>query len=219
MVSNNLERKQKQLNKLKRISNEMKNVKYAYDKLIRKLIILQTEYYQNVINWYSSSGTLANFPIAPTSQEIKNNLIDLEKYKSISDQLVYTSASFKLLFGDTSSEVNQAIFRVVKVLGSTYTDNQVKTEVIKSINAYFRITNWDFGDTFYYSELAAFIHRQLSTQISSVVIVPKDAESKFGDLFQIKAASNELFFSTASVDDVEIVSGLTGANLRSTGGN
>lgn len=186
---------------------------------IMELIILQTEYYQNVINWYSSNGTLANFPIAPTSQEIKNNLIDLEKYKSISDQLVYTSASFKLLFGDTASEVNQAIFRVVKVLGSTYTDNQVKTEVIKSINAYFRITNWDFGDTFYYSELAAFIHRQLSTQISSVVIVPKDAESKFGDLFQIKAASNELFFSTATVDDVEIVSGLTGANLRSTGGN
>ena len=47
--------------------------------------------------------------------------------------------------------------------------------------------------------------------------MPKDAEAKFGDLFQIKAASNELFFSTASVDDVEIVSGLTGANLRSTG--
>jgi hypothetical protein len=47
------------------------------------------------------------------------------------------------------------------------------------------------------------------------VIVPKDAEAKFGDLFQIKAGSNELFFSTASVNDVEIVSGLTGANLRS----
>ena len=65
--------------------------------------------------------------------------------------------------------------------------------------------------------MAAYIHKQLSAQISSVVIVPKDAEAKFGDLFQIKAASSELFFSTASVDDVEIVSGLTGANLRSTG--
>ena len=43
MVSNNLQTKQKQLNKLKRISNEMKNVKYAYDKLIRKLIIIQTD--------------------------------------------------------------------------------------------------------------------------------------------------------------------------------
>ncbi len=186
---------------------------------IMELIILQTEYYRNVVNWYSSEGTLATFPISPTSQEIKNNLVDLEKYKSISDQLVYTSASFKLLFGSTADEVNQSIFRVVKVMGSTYTDNQVKTEVIRAINSYFTITNWDFGDTFYFSELAAYIHRQLSTQISSVVIVPKDAEAKFGDLFQIKAASNELFFSTATVDDVEIVSGLTGANLRSTGGN
>tara|TARA_Y100000590_G_scaffold356693_1_gene411055 strand:- start:17248 stop:20724 length:3477 start_codon:yes stop_codon:yes gene_type:complete len=186
---------------------------------IMELIVLQTEYYTNVINWHSAGGTLSNFPLAPTSQEIKNNLTELEKYKSISDQLVYTSASFKLLFGTTADEVNQAIFRVVKMPGSSYTDNQVKTEVVKAISSYFRITNWDFGDTFYYSELAAYIHRQLSTQISSVVIVPKDAEAKFGDLFQIKAASNELFFSTASVDDVEIVSGLTGANLRSTGGN
>ena len=184
---------------------------------IMELVVLQNEYYTNVLNWNSSGDTLANFPIAPTSQEIKNNLVELEKYKSISDQLVYTSASFKLLFGSTADEVNQAVFRVVKVMGSTYTDNQVKTEVVRAINAYFRITNWDFGDTFYYSELAAYIHRQLSAQISSVVIVPKDAEAKFGDLFQIKAASNELFFSTASVDDVEIVSGLTGANLRSTG--
>jgi len=49
-----------------------------------------------------------------------------------------------------------------------------------------------------------------------VVIVPKDAEARFGDLFQIKSASNELFFSTASVNDIEIVTGLTGVNLRST---
>jgi uncharacterized membrane protein YgcG len=48
-----------------------------------------------------------------------------------------------------------------------------------------------------------------------VVIVPKDAEAKFGDLFQIKAATNELFFSTATVNQVEIVTGLTGSNLRS----
>ena len=52
-----------------------------------------------------------------------------------------------------------------------------------------------------------------------MVIVPKDAEAKFGDLFQIKAGGNELFFSTASVSQVEIVSGLTGSNLRSIASN
>ena len=47
-----------------------------------------------------------------------------------------------------------------------------------------------------------------------MVIVPKDSESRFGNLFQIKAEPNELFFSTASVNDVEIVTGLTGNNLN-----
>ena len=120
-----------------------------------------------------------------------------------------------MLFGPTADEQNQAIFRVVKIPNTNYTDNEIKTEIINAINSYFAITNWDFGDTFYYSELAAFIHTRLSSKISSVVIVPKDAEAKFGDLFQIKAGSNELFFSTATVSQVEIVSGLTGVNLRS----
>ena len=153
--------------------------------------------------------------MSPTAEEIRNSLPELEKYKTIGDQIVYNSAKFKLLFGATAEQQHQAVFRVVKITGSSYTDNQIKTEIVNAIDTYFEITNWDFGDTFYYSELAAYIHNQLSSQISSVVIVPKDAEAKFGDLFQIRAGSNELFFSTASVNDVEIVSGLTGANLRS----
>ena len=103
---------------------------------------------------------------------------------------------------------------MVKIPGATFTDNQIKTEVINAINEYFDVSNWNFGDTFYFTELSAYVHAQLSSQISSVVIVPKDSESSFGNLFQIKADSNELFFSTAAVSDVEIVTSLTGANLR-----
>jgi hypothetical protein len=182
---------------------------------IIELIILQSTYYTDIQNWFSSGGTLATIPLSPTAEEIRSSLPELEKYKTIGDQIVYNSAKFKLLFGSTAEQQHQAVFRVVKIPGATYTDNQIKTELINAVDQYFSITNWDFGDTFYYSELAAYIHNQLSAQISSVVIVPKDAEAKFGDLFQIKAGSNELFFSTASVNDVEIVSGLTGANLRS----
>lgn len=183
---------------------------------IIELVVLQQQYYNDVSNWFKNKGTRATLPARPTSDEIRENLLDIEKYKAISDQIVYTSARFKLLFGDTADSQNQAIFKIVKIPGATYTDNQIKTEVVQAINNYFSISNWDFGDTFYFSELAAFIHTQLSSQISSVVIVPKDAEARFGDLFQIKSASNELFFSTASVNDIEIVTGLTGVNLRST---
>ena len=69
-------------------------------------------------------------------------------------------------------------------------------------------------ETFYYTELATYVHNQNLGDISSVVIVPQNDSSRFGNLFQIKAEPNELFFSTASVNDVEIVTGLTGNNLN-----
>ena len=38
--------------------------------------------------------------------------------------------------------------------------------------------------------------------------------ASFGDLFEIKAEPNELFISTASVDDIEIVKSYTSTNMR-----
>ena len=82
------------------------------------------------------------------------------------------------------------------------------------VNVYFDVANWDFGETFYYTELSAYIHRELSGIISSVVIVPENQSPRFGNLFQIKATSEELFLSTARVTDVEIVKGYTEQNLE-----
>ena len=177
------------------------------------MIILQTTYYTSIQNWFASNKSIAELPKQPTATELKESLAELEKYKTIGDQIVYSPAKFKLLFGSSANVANQATFRIVKIPGATFTDNQIKTGVVNAIQSYFGISNWDFGDTFFFTELSAYIHNQLSSQISSVVIVPKDSESKFGNLFQIKAEPNELFFSTASVNDVEIVTGLTGNNL------
>ena len=80
--------------------------------------------------------------------------------------------------------------------------------------AYFDVSNWDFGESFYYTELAAYIHQQLSSIIASVIVVPIKSESQFGDLFQIKTEPNELFLSTARVQNVEIVESLTDINMR-----
>ena len=108
----------------------------------------------------------------------------------------------------------QATFKVVKVANATLTDNEIKSKVIQAIDTYFSINNWDFGESFYYTELSAYIHQQLANTIASIVIVPQKAESVFGNLFQVKAESNELFLSTASVSDVVIVRNLTDTNLR-----
>ena len=125
-----------------------------------------------------------------------------------------TPAKFKLLFGSSADTTLQSKFKVVKAVGATMTDNEIKARTITAINTFFDISNWNFGESFYYTELSAYIHNQLSTQISSVVIVGADAESTFGDLFEIVSASNELFYSTATVDNIEIVNAYTDQNLK-----
>jgi hypothetical protein len=53
--------------------------------------------------------------------------------------------------------------------------------------------------------------------ISSIVIVPVSATSNFGSLFEIKAEADEIFISSATVDEVEIITANTADRLKSQG--
>ncbi len=59
----------------------------------------------------------------------------------------------------------QATFKVVKNPKTNVSDAVIKTRVIAAINEFFALDNWDFGDSFYFTELAAYIHQQLSTRL------------------------------------------------------
>ena len=50
--------------------------------------------------------------------------------------------------------------------------------------------------------------------MATVVIVPSKAESNFGDLYQVRCEPDELFMSTATVDNIEVVKSLTSVNLK-----
>ena len=182
---------------------------------IIELIVLTSTYYNDVLSWTANEKPANEFPDEPTVQEL-NEMFEssLNSYKAIGDQIIYTPAKFKLLFGSTAEASLQGRFKIVKAVGSTITDNEIKARTITAIDTFFSISNWNYGESFYYTELCAYIHSQLSTQISSVVIVGSDAESKFGDLFEIVSAPNELFYSTATVDDIEIVNAFTDQNLK-----
>ena len=132
----------------------------------------------------------------------------------LSDQIVYQSAKFKVLFGSQADAAYRATFKVVKLESSLLSNSEIKSRVIEAVDEYFSVENWDFGESFFYTELAAYIHQELSSIIASVIIVPEKGESQFGDLFQIKADPNELFISSASVENVEIVRSFTDVNMR-----
>lgn len=178
------------------------------------MIVITDSYYRDVLIWKNSNGTNLTFPQPPTTEELRIQFQDLNQYKMVSDSMIWNSGKFKILFGTQAEAELQATFKVVKSPTTNISDNEVKTKVIAAIDTYFDIRNWDFGEKFFYTELAAFIHQQLSRIISSVVIVPNNARSQFGNLFEIIASPDQLFISTATVNNVQIVANLTDQNLR-----
>ena len=87
------------------------------------------------------------------------------------------------------------------------------------MDAYFSIDKWNFGDTFYFSELAAYLHSQIGDIVSSVVLVPLNQQKYFGDLYEIRSAPNEIFVNAATVNNIEVIQALTSTNLRTAPGS
>jgi hypothetical protein len=92
-------------------------------------------------------------------------------------------------------------------------DAEIKSSLISAVNAYFAIENWDFGESFYFTEMVAYLHQRLADMVSSIVIVP--VQEKYGALQQINAEPEEILISTARVEDVVIISALTAVQLNS----
>jgi len=176
-------------------------------------LITQAYYiaYQNYIR--DSTGTVPE-PKKPTIDELTTSYSTLDQYKMISDNLILNSVTFKPLFGSKSAVELRATIKCVKNTASTASVSEIKSQVVSAMNTYFTIDNWDFGDTFFFSELSAYLHDRLGSIISSVVLVPTDPLKSFGDLYEIRSQANEIFVNAATVNDVQIIDALTGSQLR-----
>ena len=118
------------------------------------------------------------------------------------------------MFGSKAETELRATFKVVKNPSSNVSDNEVKSLIIESINTYFDINNWDFGESFYMSELSAYLHSELTPTVSSIIIVPNTGSNSFGNLYQINTEPNEILISAATVNDVQIISAITAGQLN-----
>jgi hypothetical protein len=184
--------------------------------IIDLYVVTQQYYtqYQNYIN--DSTGTVKE-PAPETIGQLTSSYSKLNEFKMISDNIVLNSVVFKPLFGLKAAPELQATIKVVRAQNSTASDSEIKSQVVANINEYFTIDKWDFGDNFFFSELAAYLHERLGSIISSVVLVPVDPSKYFGDLYEIRSAPNEIFVSAATVNDIEVITALTQSNIRSQG--
>jgi hypothetical protein len=179
------------------------------------LYVLERSYDNLFRIWLQSGGKR---PASSTSDQLRINYSGkLDELKGLSDQIIYHSVSYKILFGTQADEEYQATFKVVKNTGTNISNAIVKTLVVEAINEFFALDNFDFGDTFYFTELAAHIHNRLAPDLLTVVIVPNQAGQVFGSLFQISGASNEIFISGATVDDVSIIDAIGANQLQALG--
>jgi hypothetical protein len=181
------------------------------------LFLLTSQYDTDYRNYVTDITGSITKPTKPTTNELRDQFGSLEQYKSVSDTIIFNSISYRPLFGDKAEEELQATFKVVKNTSTLVSDSEIKERVVAAINSYFAIENWDFGDSFYFSELAAYLYNELAPDVLSVVIVPKLATSNFGSLFQIQSQRDEILISAATVNDIEVIDVITANSLQATG--
>ena len=180
--------------------------------------ILTSTYDTNLRNWISIGGSADTKPLPPTTADLNSAFAYFEQYKMMTDQIVWHPVVYKLLFGSQAQPEYQVLFKVVKVPGTSYSDNEVKSLVKSQIDQYFSLNNWDFGQSFFFTEMASYIQMNLATIVATIVMVPTSGTAKFGDLFEIIANPDEIFISCATVANIVIVGSLTEAQLGITNG-
>jgi len=178
------------------------------------MYILTKEYETLYRAWALDNTGQVIEPSRPDSETLRLNFNGLENFKSVSDAIIYNSAKFKPLFGNKARPELQATFKVIKNANLNLSDSEIRSQVLASINNYFASNNWDFGETFYFTELATFVQQGLAPAINSIIIVPNSESQTYGSLQQISSQPDEILISVATAQNIEVISSITAAQLN-----
>jgi hypothetical protein len=194
-------------------SNNTTRVDPATTNIIDLYVVTQSYYtaYTNYIK--DTTGTVPE-PTRPTINQLSQDYGQVQDYKMLSDSVILNSVVFKPLFGPKAASALRATIKVIKNSNTSASDSEIRSAVLTAMNNYFNVNNWNFGDTFYFSELSAYLHAECGELISSAVLVPNDPEKPFGDLYEIKCLPYEIFVNAATSNDVLVVPALTPAELQ-----
>lgn len=177
-------------------------------------IYVVTQAYNTAFNnWVTDKTNLLEKPLKPTVAELSQEFGELKEFKMLSDTAILNSVEFKPLFGKKADPALRGTIKVVKESRTNASISEIRSAVLAAMNEYFDINNWDFGDTFYFSELSTFLHAECEGLISAAVIVPSDPQKRFGHLYEIKSKPFEIFVNAATEEDILVVPALTQEEL------
>jgi len=194
-------------------SNNTTRIDPATTNIIDLYVVTQA-YYTQYQNWIQDTTNTVPIPLRPTISQLSNEYSQIQDYKMLTDSAILNSVVFKPLFGPKAASALRATIKVIKNYNTNSSDSEIRSAVLTQMNTYFNINNWNFGDTFYFSELSAYIHTNIGDLVSSCVIVPNDPTLHFGDLYEIKCLPYEIFVNAATSNDVIVIAALTPAELQ-----
>ena len=194
-------------------SNNTTRIDPATTNIIDLYVVTQS-YYTQYQNWIQDTTNTVPLPLRPTISQLSNEYSQIQDYKMLTDSAILNSVVFKPLFGPKAASALRATIKVIKNSNTNASDSEIRSAVLTQMNTYFNINNWNFGDTFYFSELSAYIHTNIGDLVSSCVLVPNDPSLHFGDLYEIKCLPYEIFVNAATSNDVIVIAALTPAELQ-----
>jgi len=194
-------------------SNNTTRIDPATTNIIDLYVVTQA-YYTAYQNYIQDTSDTVPMPSRPTINELSAEYGQIQDYKMLSDSVVLNSVVFKPLFGPKAQAALRGTIKVIKTSDTTASDSDIKSAVLTAMNNYFNIDNWNFGDTFFFSELSAYLHNQLGDLISSAVLVPNDPTEPFGTLYEIKCKPFEIFVNAATANDIRVIAALTPDQLQ-----
>ena len=194
-------------------SNNTTRIDPATTNIIDLYVVTQA-YYTAYRNWIQDTTHTVAEPEKPTTTVLMQAYGKLQDYKMISDSVILNSVVFKPLFGPKAAPALRATIKVIKASTTNASDSEIRSAALTAINTYFDINNWNFGDTFYFSELSAYLHSVIGNLVSSVVLVPNDPTMSFGDMYEVKSSPYEIFVNAATATDIMVIAALTPVELQ-----
>jgi hypothetical protein len=176
------------------------------------LYVVTKQYYADFVRWLQQSN--ATKPMLPTVSQLATAYSKYMQKAMMSDELVLRPGKFKVLFGPKATPTLRATIQLVLAPGLQASKDAIKQDVVNLVRQYFDITNVEFGDTLYFSNLSAYLQNNSKYALGSILLVPLYPGYQFGDLYELTAAPDEIFVADISVSDVQVVDQLTSTNLR-----
>ena len=174
-----------------------------------------TASYDSAYRYWLSTG-VGSEPLPPTSSSLdKLYLSKLNDIKTISDEIIFQPAKYKVLFGEQADSTLRARFKAVRNASSVVSDSAIRSRILTAINDFFDLQNWDFGQSFYFSELSTYVMNLLTPDITNFIIVP-NYPNNFGSLYEVTCLSNEVFINGATAAEIDIIDAVTASQLQST---